>query len=558
MSAASTHYRHQTDAYAKIASTPQYSLLRQRGYSDCDILELLARQQQVQPHAPAAHTSPHHTNAHGAPRTLPTAHVACPPPPSIDDTTMFRYNHATQDRRTDSIPLRYQRAPYDVAPRVRAPIQRRPVKSHMEDAYQSVYTMRQADVPLSRIPVGTSCDSGSRRSLPRGAATLSPPTPTTPSSTIATTPPPPSFTPPSYTTHPSAASSSSHRSSPHSSRRQAFEAELHRHHNAETDAYALLGVSRDFDLKTLAKHYRRAALKYHPDRIHKHAQHLSIAQRSELEGMFEKVTRAYLLLMDKHSQAEANRPFYELREHSREALAQQGKQKGHEAPAHPSSHVASSKASAKAATRLRVGEGKQFDRRLFNTIYDEHRLYAPHDEGYGDWLSGKTSSASEDVDDTPPTLFSSKFNLNVFNTTFDQLKREKPGAEAQLAIRDEMGVVVHSAQTPYSTLGAGAVDNYSGTTASLQYSDLKSAHTSHATLIDPSRVHTDKPTFRSIKEFEAHRASISHELSPEEAARAERAAVARDREERERRARLVVMDQQGAAQERRLNQLLLR
>ena len=195
--------------------------------------------------------------------------------------------------------------------------------------------------------------------------------------------------------------------------------------------------------------------------------------------------------------------------------------------------------------------GDKFDVKLFNSIYEEHRLHEPTDDGYGNWLK------SENTDSKPSKLFSSKFNVDVFNTTFDQLKRDDPHAERQLVKRDELGVVVHGSNTAYSTLGEGNVDDYGGATSSLQYTDLKDAHTTNATLIDASRVGAS-PSYRSVKELQAHRSQLQHEASPEAIARQAVLDKRREVAEEERRTRLHHRDQMVEAQHARLQQLLLR
>lgn len=261
----------------------------------------------------------------------------------------------------------------------------------------------------------------------------------------------------------------------------------------------------------------------------KHAEYITSAQRDECKQMFEKVTKAYLYLMEQHSLRESDKPFYELREQSRyDTDEQQTSSNG---------------------TKVKLMDGDQFDVQLFNKLYNDNRLHEPTDEGYGDWLK---STPDEDTSE----LFSSKFNLNVFNTTFDQLKRDNPHSEKQLAKREEMGIVVRGDTTPFSTLGEGAVDNYGGVTGDLQYSDLKDAHTTNAMLIDTSRTQ-QPPQFKSVKEMEAHRSQVSHTLSPAEAELQSFLKEKREREEYARRERLQQRDQMVAQQHQRIQQQLL-
>ena len=305
--------------------------------------------------------------------------------------------------------------------------------------------------------------------------------------------------------------------------------------DTESEAYALLGVPKDYDLRTLAKAYKRAALKYHPDRLRKHAEHLTATQQAELNGMFEKVTKAYLLLMDRFERRQRDRSFDELRSGSRDALEAQ-------------------RATADEAHRgpkLKLMKGDKFDVQLFNRIYNEHRLGDVYDDGHGDWLKSEVPSERQ-----TETLFSGKFNQNVFNTTFEQLKRDDPDAQRQLIKREEPdALVLSSAASTFAQLGEDQVGDFGGASGSLEYSDLKEAHTTHATLIDAGQVHAGEG-FDDIKALEAHRARLSHQRSEADLARDALRAREAELAEEARRARLARRDELGAAQQARLGGLL--
>lgn len=606
-----------------ITSHPKYIQLRQRGYTDVQIKELIARhgQQQTtfyQHHHPFQHQygptipsipptgniqhsstsfststdynhpyQPQHTsfnkpnvssnithtntNTNYRPQTI--AYVSPPPTPSIDDSTMFKFSAASDARRFDSVPLQFHRSPQDVIPRANIQLQTKPDKSTMEEVYQNIYQSRQTEVQQTQIPVAN--NRGHRQSPSTSPGYRQPQQQQQQQHRTSRSPFPPPLpdplthypkqhsntanltTPPSQ---PKASHTSHHRhaTSPEwttqHERRRAFENEMDRLKQDEAAAFELLQMPREYDLRLLAKQYRKAALKYHPDRLRKHAEHMSPSQRASFEGMFEKVTKAYLLLMERHTEQEENRPFYELRKESRQAMDNNttGTTHNHSKNSKNTHTQTEDHESARTSDngRIRLGKGDQFNLQLFNKIYNDHRLHAPTDNGYGEWLK-------HDTDDPPTTLFSSKFNKDVFNTTFEQLKRDDPHAEHQLIKHEEMGVIVHGNNTAFSTLGEGGIDDYGGNTASLQYSDLKSAHTTHATLIDASRVQRENPSFRSIKDLEAHRSRVSHDMSPEEAERQARIQKQLEVEEEERRQRVRHMDQLGADQERRLGRLLL-
>ena len=52
--------------------------------------------------------------------------------------------------------------------------------------------------------------------------------------------------------------------------------------------------------------------------------------------------------------------------------------------------------------------GNNFDKNIFNKIYEQNKLYNPNDEGYSNW-----AKETEFETDKTPKLFSNEFNLNV-------------------------------------------------------------------------------------------------------------------------------------------------
>ena len=97
--------------------------------------------------------------------------------------------------------------------------------------------------------------------------------------------------------------------------------------------------------------------------------------------------------------------------------------------------------------------------------------------------------------------------------------------------------------------------DFGGASGSLQYSDLKEAHTTHATLIDAGQVHAGEG-FDDIKALEAHRARLSHQRSEADIARDALRTREAELAEEARRARLARRDELGAAQQARLGGLL--
>lgn len=506
------------NTYTTRRNNQKYNILLQRGYTESQIDTLLQeRQQQLNNPRQNHHLrfqyqskSPQHrTHSVLHNQNIPhnkqnqninhqTYGPSRPQQESIEQSVMFSYQNQSNQRRAHHVVRSY---PENVPPRAHIQMQFKPDKSSVEGILQNTYQQRENDafVPKGNI-VHSQC---TRSQYNTQMSTISQ------SSNVKTTP-----------------------SRKKKTRRQQFEQGINSLKDLKEDAFTLLNVRKDYTLKELAKKYRKSALTYHPDRLIKHSEYITNAQKKHCEEMFEKITKAYFFLIEEFNKRKSDKPFYELRKHSKEECTQQD-----------------ANATNPTTTKNKLGEGDSFNVKLFNTLYDENRLYDVNDEGYEHWMK------SDDGNDTSK-LFSNKFNANVFNTTFEQLKKDDPHGEKQLIAHQEMGVVVHSDSTPYSTLGEGNIKDFTGNTSSLQYSDLKDAHTTHATLIDTSRV-KQQPTFNSIKEMEAHRSQIQHTLSPEEAELQDYLKQKKTVEEEQRLERLEARDKLVSKQHTRIQQRLL-
>ena len=529
--------------YTTLQNNSKFQTLLERGYTESQIQGLLQQRRQ-QMHQPrqnqkkegnpysAAHTPQSHTPQMNRAATARNPH-APPNPPfypqevpsespnvcgplrpqqnSIEQSIMFSYQNQSNERRAGNVVRSF---PENVPPRAHIQMQFKPDKSSVEGILQNTYQQRKKDTFVPQFKAGGNATATANRMKPH-------PTVHTNQAQHAT----------DIKSEPLTLTTRNHSSQEKQKmRRTQFEQEMRNVKNEKQDAYALLKVDTDYTLKGLAKKYKKQALQYHPDRLIKHSEYITPAQKEHCAEMFKKITKAYLCLVEDFGKRESDKPFYELKEQSQHEFENQ------EETAHN-------------ATKLKLGEGDNFNAQLFNTLYEENRLYDVNDEGYDQWFK------TDDGNDTSK-LFSSKFNANVFNTTFEQLKKDNPYAEKQLVKHQELGVVVHTDSTPFSTLGEGKIKDFTGNTSSLQYSDLKDAHTTHTTLIDASRVQ-QQPTFRSVKEMEAYRSQIQHTLSPEEAELQDFLKQKKKTEEHQRMERLQTGDRLVAQQHAKIQQRLL-
>lgn len=237
------------------------------------------------------------------------------------------------------------------------------------------------------------------------------------------------------------------------------------------DAIKLFGLSENYTLEMLNKAYKKLALLTHPDR------------KGGSNEKFKTVTQSYMLLMERYKEKEQDRSYFDLKKDADKFFTKQ-------------------KDNAERVGRM---DKDRFDLNLFNKIYDDNRLYDPHDEGHGSWFQGEENTFEQ------PKIFSDKFNLNVFNSVFDQVKTEQTSTAIQKSNNGPNALISKSRTVGYTTLGVGDIDNFGKDTAKkddLNYTDLKEAYTA-THLINPNSGQYRKD-FKNIEELKRDRAGISY------------------------------------------------
>ncbi len=239
-------------------------------------------------------------------------------------------------------------------------------------------------------------------------------------------------------------------------------------------------------------HYKALARQLHPDKRG------GGMTQEQATAMFQLLTDAYRAAMADAERRAAEPTYDAMRAASRSAAAEQQQQQQQQGRAGQ-------------PTTLRDARGK-FDIARFNSAFGEHRVEDPElDGGYTRWMEQTAPEAHL----LPPDACR-------------QLARvEEPAA---------LGVWATGGRAPTRTteLGVTRVDDYSMLDApcskrNVVYTDYRVAHTTHQ-LVDPATSARDE--FRSLEHIKTHRASLSHEMTPEDAARAAEAqARQREREE---------------------------
>ena len=267
-------------------------------------------------------------------------------------------------------------------------------------------------------------------------------------------------------------------------RRHEYQSRLGELEKKNIDAIKLFSLPDNYTLDQLKTAYKKLAMQTHPDRP------------SGSKQKFQLITQCYLSLMEKYKLRESDKTYNDLRQASKEYISNQQSQNNN--------------IQVSIGTSGETLDKKNFNAKLFNKLYEQHKLWDPNDDGYQDWLS----STRDEPDPTP--LFSNKFNLDVFNNTFSEMKNR--GGDGQ--------IVKHDAPTALVSCGNGftELDNTNqisdftrpleGATKGIAYTDLKTAYTSKGNLIDPNSV--EYKQYKSVDELKRDRSKIKYEMTPEQ------------------------------------------
>lgn len=289
-------------------------------------------------------------------------------------------------------------------------------------------------------------------------------------------------------------------------RRTDYQAKLGDLDKNNVDALRLFGLGANYSLDDLKGAYKKLAMRTHPDK-----------PTGNVE-QFQLVTKCYLSLLEKYKARESDRPFNELKQASSAYLEDQSK-----------SRMKNKNFASNVKSDLSNGVGgsghvdkDKFDLKLFNKIYEQNKLWDSNDDGYGNWLSTDTA------EEAPAEIFGNKFNLNVFNSTFEDYKDRLTAQSGAIQEYNEPQELV-SCATGFTDLDQDArrVDDFSkpssiiptgtGSKAGgrdLAYTDLKTAYTSRGAFIDPNKV--EYKTYKNVEELKKARGNVRYDMTPEE------------------------------------------
>jgi hypothetical protein len=287
-------------------------------------------------------------------------------------------------------------------------------------------------------------------------------------------------------------------------RRTEYQAKLGDLEKNNVDALRLFNLQANYSLDDLKGAYKKLAMKTHPDKPTGNAE------------QFQLVTKCYLSLLEKYKARESDRPFNELKQASNAYLEDQAKSRM------MNKQFANTNTNTGASGGGVMVDKDKFDLKLFNKIYEQNKLWDSNDDGYGNWFS------SDKAEEAPTELFGNKFNLNVFNSTFEDYKerltsqsgaiqeyhepRELVSCATGFTDLDQDARRVEDFSKPSSIAPAGTGGKAGG--RDLAYTDLKTAYTSRGAFIDPNKV--EYKTYKNVEELKRDRGNVRYDMTPDE------------------------------------------
>ena len=274
-------------------------------------------------------------------------------------------------------------------------------------------------------------------------------------------------------------------------RRHHYQVSLSELEKSDIDALRLFQLQKNYTLDELKVAYKKLAMKTHPDKTGGNAE------------QFQLVTKCYMSLLEKYKNRESDKPFNDLRDGSKTYIEDQTRSR------------MTNKDMVSQSTDPKVDKNK-FDNKLFNKIYEQNKLWESGDDGYGDWLT------SNEADEAPNEVFGNKFNINIFNTTFEDHKDKLTSQSGAIQeFREPQELVSCSTGFTDIDIYARKVNDFSkplpiakGGKADLAYTDLKTAYTGRGAFIDPSKVEFKE--YKNVDELKRDRSNIRYDMTPEQ------------------------------------------
>ena len=294
-------------------------------------------------------------------------------------------------------------------------------------------------------------------------------------------------------------------------KKQEYESKLYNIEEDSIDAYKVLEIPKTATLNQARKAFKTKAKIYHPDKFNGN------------DTQFKIIVKAFTKLVEEFKRKEADKQFNVLKDESRRELEKQ-------------------KNNSK-KNRINM-DGRNFNQKLFNKVFDDNRMYSPNDEGYGKWSSENEFT----TDKIEKNHINNNFTLNSFNDNFQSYKRKNQKKNEIIKYKQPEALL--SCKTNYQELGQGNITDFSDK----NYTDYKKAHT-ETTLIDIDSINHKE--YRSVDELKRERGKKMY-LTREEMEQIEMDKMLEKQRDEERIKRLNNQDNLAFKQFDRVNQMFLR
>lgn len=252
----------------------------------------------------------------------------------------------------------------------------------------------------------------------------------------------------------------------------------------------VLGIQEEVTLteETLKKAYKRMAVKAHPD-------------KGGSEEFFEAVTRSYAYLS-------------EILRYMKGGRGQGGETKSQSTPASQRGAMEVQSQRAQEAEQWKHAEpvrlsAKNLDMNKFNQMFEETHMPDPDSVGYEAWLKDANEASGKSA-----PMMRGEFNRDVFNRMFQEEAKKSQQAGNQLIVHPrEMALTLNPSGG--TELVAERPSSFTAATGSkFQYTDLRGAYTTEATISD--KVSNVTVAERKLEEYRASRERAPDPLSDTE------------------------------------------
>lgn len=277
--------------------------------------------------------------------------------------------------------------------------------------------------------------------------------------------------------------------------------------------WEILGLTyNDYDINNIKKAYKKSALKYHPDRV-----------GDKFKDKFQLITQSYIYLLGKADETNV----IEKKINKTVEKADYGDDINEN------------------VENIYIDKDN-FNINQFNKIFDEYKIPSSFDKGY-------SNLGKEDIEEQQ--VFGSKFNSDIFNAHFDNIKTKKNSNE--LIEYQEPNALDSSNNNMNQTfLGMDDMNDFgSMNNNNLSYTDYKKAHVDENLLINVNKV--KYKTYNSIDQLESDRSSISYVATNEDKKRYEYVERKKLEDDRLRTMQQKNYDEMIENQYRKLNQRLI-